>query len=559
MDTRPLFPQYDRRRMAKDLWSSLRLLLALERRMLAVIFSFSLGIGVFMLGVPIAVQELVSTFSFAVELRMVGLLALSVAGTLIGVAAFRVLQSRAVESLNQRVYTRVALGVTRALLHQRDDRLLPQHTYRVMEAEHLTRALVAMVADLLNVAVVGSIGMTMLVFYHPAFLLYEVALIGGFVALLVIFGQGGFLVTLEMSRLNYNVFHWIQNLAQNLPHLRAAGHAPYLLARTDELLVPYIMTRKARSNAMTGRQYKAAALWQVVGHSSLVAMAGYLVTAGQLTVGQFAAAEVIVGNLLLNMDTLARRMVALFFTLTSLRELAGYFSLPHEERLAVRTVRFSPLNGHRIHVTCRNVSFAYPDSPPLLQGVDLDIPPGEKVAVLCQGSLHKTALARILAGLSVPSAGVVRYNDANLADVSLDSLITVRGIVLDSLPTLLDGTIEDNITLGRPSIAYHDIQWALRFAELTDEVDALPAGLRTRVTGHGKAFTLSQILRIHVARAIVVRPQLLIFDGTLHSMQPVTREIILRRLCSKDEPWSAVFVSNDPSIVTFTDRTIMLE
>ena len=135
----------------------------------------------------------------------------------------------------------------------------------------------------------------------------------------------------------------------------------------------------------------------------------------------------------------------------------------------------------------------------------------------------------------------------------------LRGLVLDSHPTLLDGTLEDNITLGRPTIDYQDLQWALRFVELDHEIDALPQGLNTRVSSLETNLSMSQILRLLVARAIVIRPQLLIFDGTLHNMLPATREVLLRRLCAKDEPWSVIFLSNDPNFSAFVDRRISLD
>ena len=163
-----------------------------------------------------------------------------------------------------------------------------------------------------------------------------------------------------------------------------------------------------------------------------------------------------------------------------------------------------------------------------------------------------------MAGLYAPTTGVVRYNDMNLVEVSPESIDACRSLMLDSHPTLLEGTIEDNITLGRPSISYDDVQWALQFVELDEEIDRMPDGLTTMVTGHGGQFTLSQILRLLLARAIVRRPHVLIVDGTLHSMIPSIREVILRRLCSKDEPWSVIFVSNDPSFTSYVDRRVML-
>ena len=557
--TTPTYPQYQLTEVLRDIFAHLGMLLKLERSILGIIASYSVAIGLFLLCVPIAVQELVSTFSFAMEPRMIFTLTLFVASSLTGVAAFRVLQARAVETFQQRIYTRVAIGFTRLLPRLRDDTFATPQAYRFMEADLLTRALVAMVADLFNVAVVGTIGVTMLILFHPFFLLYILVLILGFVGLLTLFGRGGFFITLEMSRLHYDIFGWIQNIAHNLPHLRAAGDSPYLLERTDTLTRTYARIRQRRSDTLTGRQYKAAALWQVVGHSGLLITAGLLVADGQLTVGQFAAAEVLVGNLLLNMDTLARRMVAMFFTFVSCREIAAVFSLPTEEDGAQENVPAAQFGAAGIRMTCRNLSYCGPDGAPIFEHVSLDIAPGEKVAIVCSTNNTKTALAKVLAGLHPPTAGFIRYNDMSLVEVSRDSISRVRGLVLDSHPTLLDGTLEENITLGRPTIDYQDLQWALRFVELDHDIDALPQGLNTRVSSLDNTLSMSQILRLLVARAIVIRPQLLIFDGTLHNMLPATREVLLRRLCAKDEPWSVIFLSNDPNFSAFVDRRISLD
>jgi ABC-type bacteriocin/lantibiotic exporter with double-glycine peptidase domain len=553
------FPQYHLRNIAKDIFAQLGLLARLERRMILIIASYAAAIGLFMLGVPIAVQELVSTFSFAIEPRMIFTLSVIVASTLTGAAAFRVLQARAVETLNQRVYTRIAFAFTQTLPRLKEETFLPQQANRFMEADLLTRALVAMAADLFNVVVVGSIGMTILVFYHPYFLLYNVMLVTGFVLLLVVFGSGGFLITLDMSRLHYGLLHWMQNIAANLPHLRASGESPYLLQKTDELTKAYVRVRQRRSDLLTGRQYKAAAFWQVVGHTGMIATAGLLVSTGQLTIGQFAAAELIAGSLLINMDQLARRMVAVFFAFVSFREVAAVLSLPQEETGHKTVVPLDQFGLAGITLTARNLSYAQADARPLFSCFDLDVAPGEKIAVLCRTNTVKSVLARVLAGLYAPTTGVVRYNDMNLVEVSMDSITACRGLVLDSQPILLDGTLENNITLGRTSITYEDIQWALEFVELDEEIDSLPDGLTTMVTGQSSQFTESQILRLLVARAIVTHPHILIFEGTLHNMLPSLREVLLRRLCSKDEPWSVIFVSNDPTFTAHVDRRIILE
>ena len=175
------FPQYRLTNIVQDILTQLALLIRLERKMFGIIASYAVAIGMFMLCVPIAVQELVSTFSFAIQPMMIFTLTVVVGSALTGAAAFRILQGRAVETLQQRIYTRIAIAFTETLPRLREDSFLPQHANRFAEADLLTRALVAMISDLFNVAVVGTIGMSLLIFFHPYFLLYNVILVVGFV------------------------------------------------------------------------------------------------------------------------------------------------------------------------------------------------------------------------------------------------------------------------------------------------------------------------------------------------------------------------------------------
>src|SRR5512134_2621819 len=149
-DAHSYFPQYRIRNIVQDILTQLGLLIRLERKMLGIIASYAMAIGMFMLCVPIAIQELVSTFSFAIEPRMIFTLSVVVGSALTGVAAFRILQARAVETLQQRIYTRIAIAFTETLPRMQEASFLPQYANRFAEADLLTRAIVAMLADLFN-------------------------------------------------------------------------------------------------------------------------------------------------------------------------------------------------------------------------------------------------------------------------------------------------------------------------------------------------------------------------------------------------------------------------
>jgi ABC-type bacteriocin/lantibiotic exporter with double-glycine peptidase domain len=330
-----------------------------------------------------------------------------------------------------------------------------------------------------------------------------------------------------------------------------------LISKTDQLLDTYMATRRSRF-AVLIRQYIGSLGWQALAHGGLIAMAGWLLGIGQLTLGQFVAAEVVVSGILINFDGVVKRMGHIYYFMTALTELDSFFSFPKDQDAATLSVPLPDPTIHGIRVTCKDLAFAPPGLSSVFENFDLEVTPGEKIGIYAGTTMAKTALARVLAGLESPTAGAIRYSGVDLRHLDLGAVNRFRGFVLDSQPSLFEGTLEENIVLGRSYVPYSDVQWALRFAELEEEVDALPQGLKTHVRTPGRVFAPTHILRILIARAILGRPQLMIFDGTLHNMPPAMRETILRRLCSKEEPWSVIFVSNDPNLFPHVDRRIIL-
>ncbi|HSA62586.1 MAG TPA: ATP-binding cassette domain-containing protein [Nitrospiraceae bacterium] len=535
----------------------LGLLFRLERRILALIFSYSLAIGLFSLIVPLTVQELVNTFAFAIQPITIFTLAGVMVTALAFVGAFKTLQYYAVEVLERRVFARIAIAMTQQLPHLQFQRFKPRFANFFIETVLMQRALSVLLVDLINVVVGGAVGMTILVFYHPYFLLFDALLLVGFNVVFFMLSHGGLRTTLDVSSAKYEMLHWIQEISYNLLHFKATDSQPLLMQKTDQLVEKYVDRRRARFTVLV-RQYLGSVGWQAVAHSGVLATAGWLLSIGQLTIGQLVAAEVVVSGLLINFDGVVKRMGHVYYFLTALAELDFFFSLPKDQDSAALSVPLPDPTIHGIRVTCKELSVVHAGVS-AFENFDLEVTPGEKIGIYASTTVAKTALARVLAGLEAPTSGVIRYNGIDLRHLDLDAINRCRGFMLDSQLSLFEGTIEDNIVLGRTYVPYSDVRWALRFAELEEEIDALPLGIKSHVRAPGKVLAPTHILRILLARAILARPQILIFDGIIHNMQPTMRETILRRLCSKDEPWSVIFISNDPNLTPHIDRRIILD
>ena len=533
------------------------LLLRLERRLLGLVVSYSLAIGLFSLIVPLTVQELTNTFAFAIQPVTIVTLAGVMIAALLFVGAFRSLQYYAVEVLERRLFARVAIGMAQQIPHLQVLGFKPRYANHFMETVFMQRALSVLLVDLINVVVGGAVGMTILVFYHPYFLLYNALLLAGF-GIVLLLSHGGLKATIEMSHAKYDTLHWMQEISYNLLHFKATDSRAILMQRTDELVGKYVERRQTRFGILI-RQYLGSVGWQAIAHGGLIATAAWLLSIGQLTLGQLVAAEVVVSGLLASFEEVVKRMGHIFYFMTGLNELDFVLSLPKDQEPSALSVPLPDPTVHGIRLTCKDLTVHHPGVPAIFERFNVEVTPGEKIGIYASSTAAKTALARVLAGLEAPTNGLIRYNGVDLRHIDMGAINRCRGFMIDSQLMLFEGTIEDNIVLGRSYIPYSDVRWALRFAELEEDVDTLPQGLKTHIRAPGKILAPTHIMRILLARAVLARPQIMIFDGTLHNLQPVLRETLLRRLCSKDEPWSVIFVSNDPNLTPHVDRRLILE
>lgn len=527
-----------------------------ERSVLLAILTYAIAVGVFSLIIPLTVQELVNTFAFAVSPVMVITLVGIMAVILLFVGIFRVLQFYATDILERRVFVRVTLNLAQMLPHLKQESFQTDTISRFFETVFMQRALASLFVDFTNVFVGGFIGMTLLAFYHPLFLIFDVALLGS-VFIIGALGKGGLRTTLQMSGAKYDTFHWFQEVADNLLHFKTTSCSDLVLEKADGLATDYVKARQQRFRVLL-RQFIGSLSIQVFLHTGLLGTAGWLLSIDELTLGQLVAAEVIVASLLLNLDSVVKRLYIVYYFFTSLTELDHLFSLP-QDHIVSETSELSipPSDMPGLHLTCSGIRLtsAWWSIP---QEINFEVLPGEKCALICPTESARHGMSLMLAGLYAPPAGVVRYNGIDIRNITFDEINERRGIVFGRDLRLFEGSLTENITMGRPGVESEDLLWALNVVQMDKEIDEMPDGLQMMVKESGRDFTPSQQLRILLARSIMTRPALLILDGALHEIPNHIREPIFHHLCSKDVPWTLVVVTTDPHIKTFVQKCVTL-
>jgi len=206
-------------------------------------------------------------------------------------------------------------------------------------------------------------------------------------------------------------------------------------------------------------------------------------------------------------------------------------------------------------VSLVNLRFAYPDRPPVLQGLSAEIAAGSFVAVTGRSGSGKTTLLRLLLRLEVPDSGSISFDGQEAA--SLDAALLRRQIgSVQQHGRLPSGTILDAVR-GMSGAGEAEVWAALGDASIAVEIAALPMRLHTLVTDAGQTFSGGQVQRLLLARALLQRPALLLLDEATSALDGATERAVslaLERLSV-----TRVVVAHRLSTIRRADRILYME
>jgi ATP-binding cassette subfamily B protein len=210
------------------------------------------------------------------------------------------------------------------------------------------------------------------------------------------------------------------------------------------------------------------------------------------------------------------------------------------------------------HLRFEGVGFRYADAEhDQLHDIDLDVLPGETVAVVGATGSGKTALTALVPRLYDVTAGRILVDGVDVRELTLPSLRRVVATAFEE-PTLFSMSARENVTLGRSDATDDEVQQALEIAQ-AEFVHDLPWGLDTRIGEQGMALSGGQRQRLALARAVLARPAILILDDTLSALDVHTEALVEEALRNVLADTTALIVAHRASTVMLADRVALLQ
>jgi ABC-type bacteriocin/lantibiotic exporter with double-glycine peptidase domain len=322
----------------------------------------------------------------------------------------------------------------------------------------------------------------------------------------------------------------------------------------DELVTGYLKYRRKHFSVLLQQAWSMIA-FKVIVTGGLLVLGAVLVVNRQISLGQFVASEIVIVTILSSVEKLIQSIATVYDLLTSVEKLGYVSDLPMEEPRGI------PLTARAegFQVVLRDVTYRYPGAPtPSLRGVNLTVGSGERVGIVGADGAGQSTLLRVMSGLLEGYEGTITFDGVTLRDLDQRGLRAQVGQML-SLTDLFDGTIEENVTVGRPDVSTDDVLRSLERSALAEQVQAMPLGLRTPVSAGGGSLSVSNAKKLLLAQAIVGHPRLLLLEDIVQYLEGEAREAVIRMLTDAAAGWTLVIVTHDPALLAACDRVVVLQ
>jgi ABC-type bacteriocin/lantibiotic exporter with double-glycine peptidase domain len=531
-----------------------------ERSEIRNVYIFALFQGMVNLTLPLGIQAIINLLQ-AGELRASWIVL--VVFVILGVFFNGLLQLRQMaitEAIEQRLFVRssfdFAYRLPRASFDSVKSKYFPEVMNRFFEIMTVQKGISKLLLDFSTAAIQIIFGLILLSFYHPLFIMLGLILIILIAAIFKLTGKEGLDSSLEESKHKFAVAHWLEELSRTFTTFKLSGITSMPLEQTDYHASKYLDARKRHFSILVA-QYKVLVLFKIILAASLIIAGSILVINGQINIGQFVAAEIVILMIIGNVEKVILNMSTVYDVLTALDKIGSItdIQLEREGGIDVRET----LKKEGVHVKVDNLSYTFSDAnTPVIHNFNLEIMPGERVCVAGGNGSGKTLLMKLLTGYFAGFQGSITVNGLPLENIDL---VTLREITGENFADqgVFKGTVVENITCGRKHIDINQVMEAARLVKLHDSITHMPEGYHTMIDPEGKILSGGILRKLVLARCLVGNPHLILMEDNLQAILPDERMEILHNILREFSQATILIISNNPAVHQLTGRVVTMQ
>jgi putative ABC transport system ATP-binding protein len=534
-------------------------LLQAERQHISTLLIFSLFSGLLYLAAPLAVDAVVSKLAFGGQtqpyVQALVILTVALLGCISLQAVMSGFQYYLSEVIQRRIFVRAATDLAYRLPRVKAEAVdqvhAPELVNRFLEVVTTQKSTSILLLDGINLVFGTLTGMLLLAFYHPALLALVVILCALMLFVVWPLGRGAVSTSINESKVKYALVHWFEQIAAFPLLFRGPGGHVLATEQANRLASAYLEKRGSHFQVVI-RQVAGLLILSVTASAAVLLLGGWLVLSQQLTVGQLAASELIMGGIAASMAKLGKKLEAWYDLMAAMDKLGNLFDLEIE-----RDSGGLPARSERgMTIEAKDLAFALPGMPPLFEGRTFSIPAGSRTAVAGPHGSGCSSLLDLFFGMRAPTAGQLSLDGLDIRSWQLDGLrehvLLLRGF------EIIQGSVIENLRLGSYAVGLDEVRSALSAVGLLDSILRRPEGLDLELQAGGAPLSANERLRLLLARALVQKPRLLLLDELVDGLDEATLKMFTEAVLAPSLPWTVVIASRDPAVSQLCQQILPL-
>ncbi len=529
--------------------------LSVETSDIKKIVLLTLGMGLLSIATPIAIQALVNVVTMGGVMSPLYVISFMLFLVLILSGVFKVLENYIVELIQRRFFVRMALqsakNVQASQVSIHDENNYVELMNRFFDVSTVQKAGAILLTTGLTSLLKASVGSIILMFYSFYFAIAVVLIILAILFVIKIIGRHALETAINDSKTKYAMAGWLETLARNLSTFKFSGGNHFAQTRTDALANEYLIKRKKHFKVLLAQNISGILIYALAG-TGMLALGGALVINGQINLGQFVAAELIIFAVLTSFQRFIGHLEYYYDLMAALDKLSVLESFPIE-----------PVGSHQLDIkqglnlNVANISHRYTANIQPINNISFQLNAGKSLAILGGSGTGKTTLADLITGLRTVNSGYIEYNGIDIRQIDMQTLR--QHIGLASKIDIIDGSIYENIALGRQDISLETVSQILAKLGFLEQVLALDEGLSTPLTASGAPLSHAQTALLVLARAMACKPHLLIIDSLLDGLEPHLLEEVCTHVLAKERHYGVIILTRFSHIAKRCEQILELK
>jgi ABC-type bacteriocin/lantibiotic exporter with double-glycine peptidase domain len=531
--------------------------LKLIKKEIWTLLTYAVFVGLFSLTLPLGTQSLVGFVSSGQISTSVIIL---IAFILFGLAfngALQIMQLSLLERIEQKIFATASAEIIRkipfaakSVWEKNNPTELMNRFFDVLT---LQKSFSKLLLDLPAAFLQILFGLILLASYHSSFVIFGVILVLILAIILRYTGDKAIKTSLKESKYKYQTAGWMEQVAYGIESFRLSRDSFLPMQKTNYYVSDYLNYRTQHFRILIG-QYISFIGFKILVTAVVLILGSILVINRQINLGQFVAAEIVIILILGAVEKLITMLDTVYDAITAAEKLSAITSIPTDTPSGTFFNTFSHKEAFSIKFEEVSASYEF-TTMSAINKLSFEIGAGEIVAISGARALTRSQIINIMAGIKIPSSGIIYYNNKPNSMIDIVGLQMRIGAVTPQ-QVLIDGTVKENIAFGRTGISKDDIWEVIEALDLENFVAKLPKGIDTELLSPNLKLPYQTVFKLLLARNIIHQPGLLLLDGFIPGVEQKEKDMIFENIKNLNFDKTIVISTQNNSIAGQCNKII---